>query len=92
RNWKEKVITQLSGGLAGMDKGRKVKVVNGLGRFTGVNTLEVEDENGVTVNNFDNAIIGAGSRPIQLPFKPDEDPRVCDYTDALKLKEVQKRM
>ncbi|MCX3880639.1 dihydrolipoyl dehydrogenase, partial [Stenotrophomonas maltophilia] len=31
RTWKEKVITQLTGGLAGMAKGRKVKVVNGLG-------------------------------------------------------------
>lgn len=29
---------QLTGGLAGMAKGRKVKVVNGLGKFTGANT------------------------------------------------------
>lgn len=61
---KEKVITQLTGGLAGMAKGRKVKVVNGLGKFTGANTTEVEGENGKTVINFDNAIIAAGSRPI----------------------------
>ncbi len=39
---------------------------------------------------FDNAIIAAGSRPIQLPFIPHEDPRVWDSTDALKLKEVPK--
>ena len=56
RTWKEKVITQLTGGLAGMAKGRKVKVVNGLGKFTGANTLEVEGENGKTVINFDNAL------------------------------------
>ena len=49
RTWKEKVINQLTGGLAGMAKGRKVKVVNGLGKFTGANTLEVEGENGKTV-------------------------------------------
>lgn len=47
-----------------MAKGRKVKVVNGLGKFTGANTTEVEGENGKTVINFDNAIIAAGSRPI----------------------------
>lgn len=88
RTWKEKVITQLTGGLAGMAKGRKVKVVNGLGKFTGANTLEVEGENGKTVINFDNAIIAAGSRPIQLPFIPHEDPRVWDSTDALELKSV----
>lgn len=75
-----------------MAKGRKVKVVNGLGKFTGANTLEVEGENGKTVINFDNAIIAAGSRPIQLPFIPHEDPRVWDSTDALELKSVPKRM
>lgn len=75
-----------------MAKGRKVKVVNGLGKFTGANTTEVEGENGKTVINFDNAIIAAGSRPIQLPFIPHEDPRVWDSTDALELKSVPKRM
>ncbi len=86
------MINQLTGGLAGMAKGRKVKVVNGLGKFTGANTTEVEGENGKTVINFDNAIIAAGSRPIQLPFIPHEDPRIWDSTDALELKEVPERL
>ncbi|AWS52373.1 MULTISPECIES: dihydrolipoyl dehydrogenase [Providencia] len=92
RLWKEKVINQLTGGLAGMAKGRKVNVVNGLGKFTGANTLVVEGENGSTTINFDNAIIAAGSRPIQLPFIPHEDPRIWDSTDALELKEVPERL
>ncbi|KFX05291.1 dihydrolipoamide dehydrogenase [Pectobacterium betavasculorum] len=92
RLWKEKVINQLTGGLAGMAKGRKVKVVNGLGKFTGANTLEVDGENGKTTINFDNAIIAAGSRPIQLPFIPHDDPRVWDSTDALELKNVPERL
>ncbi|WGL97646.1 dihydrolipoyl dehydrogenase [Arsenophonus sp. aPb] len=92
RLWKEKVIGQLTTGLAGMAKGRKVKVVNGLGKFTGANTLVVEGEKEVTTINFDNAIIAAGSRPIQLPFIPHDDPRVWDSTDALQLKKVPKRM
>lgn len=92
RSWKEKVITQLTGGLAGMAKGRKVKVVTGLGKFTGANTLVVEGVNGATTINFDNAIIAAGSRPIELPFIPHEDPRVWDSTDALELKEVPERL
>ncbi|WP_291972490.1 dihydrolipoyl dehydrogenase [Candidatus Symbiopectobacterium sp.] len=92
RLWKEKVITQLTGGLAGMAKGRKVKVVNGLGKFTGANTLEVDGAEGKTVINFDNAIIAAGSRPIQLPFIPHDDPRVWDSTDALELKNVPGRL
>ncbi|GGB62991.1 dihydrolipoyl dehydrogenase [Shewanella inventionis] len=88
RSYKEKVIGQLTGGLGGMAKMRKVTVVNGLGKFTGPNTIEVQGEDGVKVVNFDNAIIAAGSRPIKLPFIPHEDPRIWDSTDALELKEV----
>jgi dihydrolipoamide dehydrogenase len=92
RTWKEKVINQLTGGLSGMAKQRKVKVVNGFGKFTGANTLQVEGENGATTITFDNAIIAAGSRPIQLPFIPHDDPRVWDSTSALELKEVPERL
>ncbi|WP_133408327.1 dihydrolipoyl dehydrogenase [Parashewanella tropica] len=88
RSYKEEVIGKLTGGLGGMSKMRKVKVVNGLGKFTGPNSIEVEGEDGKTVVNFDNAIIAAGSRPIELPFIPHEDPRIWDSTDALELKEV----
>ncbi|QHP81788.1 dihydrolipoyl dehydrogenase [Pectobacterium odoriferum] len=92
RLWKEKVINQMTGGLAGMAKGRKVKVVNGLGKFAGANTLVVDGENGKTTITFDNAIIAAGSRPIQLPFIPHDDARVWDSTDALELKSVPERL
>ncbi|MGL4859438.1 MAG: dihydrolipoyl dehydrogenase [Enterobacteriaceae bacterium] len=92
RLWKEKVIGQLTGGLAGMAKGRKVEVVQGVGKFTGSNTLEVEGSEGPTTIHFEHAIIAAGSRPIQLPFIPHEDPRIWDSTDALALKEVPKRL
>ncbi|TDQ57165.1 dihydrolipoamide dehydrogenase [Mesocricetibacter intestinalis] len=92
RAWKEKVISQLTGGLAGMAKQRKVQVVNGYGKFSGPNTLIVAGEEGEITINFDNAIIAAGSRPIQLPFIPHEDPRIWDSTDALALKEVPKKL
>ncbi|ABE56657.1 dihydrolipoamide dehydrogenase [Shewanella denitrificans OS217] len=93
RGFKEKVIGQLTGGLGGMSKMRKVNVVNGLGKFTSPNTLEVTAEDGtVTVVTFEQAIIAAGSRPIKLPFIPHEDPRIWDSTDALELKEVPGKM
>ncbi len=87
RLWKEKVISQLTGGLGGMAKMRKVTIVNGYGKFTGPNTIVAEGEETTTIN-FDNAIIAAGSRPIKLPFIPHDDPRIWDSTDALELKEV----
>lgn len=92
RIWKDKVISQLTGGLAGMAKGRKVTVVNGEARFTGSHTLSVEGTEGATTITFDNAIVAAGSRPIELPFIPHEDPRVWDSTDALELKNVPERL
>ncbi|GIU53673.1 MULTISPECIES: dihydrolipoyl dehydrogenase [Shewanella] len=88
RGFKEKVVGQLTGGLGGMSKMRKVDVVNGYGKFTSPNTIEVQGEDGVKVINFEHAIIAAGSRPIELPFIPHEDPRIWDSTDALELKEV----
>jgi dihydrolipoamide dehydrogenase len=94
RLWKEKVISQLTGGLGGMAKMRKVNIVNGYGKFTGPNTIEAtnQDDGSVTTIKFDNAIVAAGSRPIKLPFIPHEDPRIWDSTDALNLKEVPGKM
>jgi dihydrolipoamide dehydrogenase len=88
RLWKEKVISQLTAGLDSMAKTRKVTVVNGLGKFSSPNSIEVDGKEGKTSVNFHDAIVAAGSRPIKLPFIPDEDPRIWDSTDALELKEV----
>ena len=92
RLWKEKVVSQLTNGLQGMAKMRKVTVINGFGRFTGANTIVVTGEKEKTTITFDNAIIAAGSRPVTLPFIPHDDPRVWDSTDALQLKSVPKRL
>jgi len=92
RLWKEKVVSQLTGGLQGMAKMRKVTVVNGFGKFTGANTIEVQGADEKTTITFDNAIIAAGSRPVKLPFIPHDDHRVWDSTDALELRCVPKRL
>ncbi len=92
RLWKEKVVGQLTGGLDSMAKKRKVTVVKGFGKFSSPNSIEVQGDAGQTVVNFQNAIIAAGSRPIELPFIPHDDPRIWDSTDALELKEVPGKM
>ena len=91
RSWKDSVVGQLTGGLDGMAKMRKVKVVYGYGKFTGSNTLVVEGEKGATTITFDNAIIAAGSKPVNLPFIPEDD-RVIDSTGALELKDVPEKL
>ncbi|PAJ74898.1 dihydrolipoyl dehydrogenase [Pseudoalteromonas sp. NBT06-2] len=91
RSWKNAVVSQLTGGLDGMAKMRKVKVVNGYGKFTGSNTLEVVDGDTTSTITFDNAIVAAGSQPVNLPFIPEDD-RVIDSTGALELKDVPEKL
>ena len=92
REWKEKVIGQLTNGLGGMAKLRKCQIITGNGKFTGPNTLSIEDNKETSSINFENAIIATGSKPIQLPFIPHDDPRIWDSTDALELKKIPKRL
>ncbi|UAA38067.1 dihydrolipoyl dehydrogenase [Paraneptunicella aestuarii] len=92
RGWKDSVVGQLTKGLAGMSKMRKVKHVQGYGKFTGSNTLEVEGKDGKTTITFDNAIIAAGSEPVALPFIPHDDPRVIDSTGALEMADIPAKM
>ncbi len=99
KGWKDKVVGKLTGGLAGMAKGRKVDVVRGVGQFLDPHHIEVELTEGPAqaktgakkVVKFAKAIIAAGSQVVRLPFIP-EDPRVLDSTGALELKEIPKRM
>src|SRR6056297_3877311 len=92
RKFKDDVIGQLTGGLGGLAKGRKVKVVQGYGTFTGPNMIEVVGDDGKTNVSFDQCIIAAGSEPVNLPFIPQDDERVIDSTGALELKDIPKRM
>jgi dihydrolipoamide dehydrogenase len=92
RGWKDSVVSQLTKGLSGMSKMRKVKHVQGYGKFTGGNTLEVEGPDGKTTITFDNAIIAAGSEPVTLPFIPHDDERVIDSTGALEMKDIPEKM
>ncbi|PHR69536.1 MAG: dihydrolipoyl dehydrogenase [Arcobacter sp.] len=82
--YKDGIVNKLSSGVAAMAKMRKVKVINGYADFTSSNTVVVKGDD-ETLITFENAIIAAGSRPIQLPFIPHEDPRIWDSTSALNL-------
>lgn len=89
RGYKEKVVSQLTRGLAGMARQRKVRSVQGVGRFVSANELEVTADDGSTqLLRFQQCIIAAGSQAVKLPNFPWDDPRVMDSTDALALADV----
>ncbi|MGB3126647.1 MAG: dihydrolipoyl dehydrogenase [Pseudomonas sp.] len=99
RAHKESVVHKLTGGLAGMAKGRSVEVVRGVGRFLDSHRIEValcsgsgqEHTGEKQVIRFKQCVIAAGSQAVKLPFMP-QDPRVVDSTGALELRAVPKRM
>jgi dihydrolipoamide dehydrogenase len=89
---KDKVVAKLTGGLAALAKQRKVQVVNGVGQFESPRTLTVQTDDGLKRIEFEQCIIAAGSRPVQIPGFPNDDPRLMDSTGALALQDIPKRM
>jgi dihydrolipoamide dehydrogenase len=87
REWKGEVVGKLTGGLAGLARQRKVKVVTGTARFTSDHTVDVDG----TSISFANCILAAGSRAAELPGLPDDD-RIIDSTRALELGDVPGRL
>ena len=88
RDWKKGIVNQLTAGLKSLAKQRKVEIVNGLGEFRDKNHLYVTDNEGKkTTIYFENAVIAAGSKPVKLPFLP-EDSRIIDSTGALELTDI----
>ncbi|MDA3870331.1 MAG: dihydrolipoyl dehydrogenase [Gammaproteobacteria bacterium] len=89
---KDKIISTLTGGLAGLAKQRKVQIVTGYGKFTSPKTIAVEGADGTKTISFDDVIIAAGSSVMKIPSLPYDDERLMDSTGALELKEIPKRL
>jgi len=87
---KEEIIGQLTGGLDGLCKARKITRLTGKGVFKDQKTLVAAGTDGEQEIHFRHAIIATGSRPFILPDIPD-DPRIWDSSAALELREVPKR-
>ena len=92
RGFKDKVVGQLTKGLAGMAKQRKVRVVTGVGTFVSPHEIEVDGADGKQLIRFEQCIIAAGSQAVKLPGFPWDDPRVMDSTDALELADIPKKL
>jgi len=92
RHFKQSVVDRLTKGLSALAKARQVEVVQGEGRFTSANVLTVEAGTETKTIRFESAIVAVGSRVVELPGVPYEDPRVIDSTGALELQDIPKRL
>lgn len=90
---KDKIVKELTQGVAFLLKKNKITTFKGLGRVTGPNQVEVTMENGLKpVITSKNIVIATGSTPIELPFLKFDEKRIVSSTGALTLAEVPKRL
>ncbi len=90
---KEKVVGQLTQGVAGLFKSNKVEGIAGTGKVIAKNKVEVTGHDGKTEElEAKNIIIAAGSVPIDIPPAPVDQDTIVDSTGALEFSEVPKKL
>ena len=80
---KDTIVKGLVRGLAGLLRYRKVDVVRGRGRLTGVGKVEVEEPGGFRLLEGRHVILATGSAPVELPGFPFDGRRIVSSDHAL---------
>ena len=90
---KDKIVKQLTGGIAGLFKHNGVTAISGTGKVIAGAKVEVTDKDGnVQVLEASNIIVAAGSVPVNIPPAPLDNEYIIDSTGALELTEVPARL
>ncbi|WGK69986.1 dihydrolipoyl dehydrogenase [Candidatus Haliotispira prima] len=95
RAYRDSVMNKLTNGLSMLAKQRKVTHIEGVATFKDDHTFSVRPHKGAGEEfdvAFDNCILAIGSRPVQIPSFPNDDPRLIDSTGALKVEDVPKKL
>ena len=93
QDWKSGIIKRLTGGVASLEKGNGVRIIQGVAAFRSPKQLEVIGaDDRVQMVDFDNVIIATGSVPLELPPIPVDGDFVIGSTEALDLREVPEHM
>lgn len=92
RNWKNEVVSKLTGGTGQLAKQRKINMIQGMATFVDSSTLKIEKVDGTTQTlTFIKAVLATGSRPIELPIAP-KSKRILNSTTALDIESIPKTM
>lgn len=89
---KQKVVDQTCDGVKFLMTKNKIDLYEGLGSFVDENTINIAKKDGDEKISAKNIIIATGSKPTELPFAKFDKERIISSTEALKLKEVPKKM
>jgi dihydrolipoamide dehydrogenase len=87
--WKDAIVKQLTGGVAGLFKANGVEWMRGTGRFKDSSTIAVEGGEDVS---FKSAVVATGSFPLRPPIEGIDSARCVDSTGLLSQTEVPKRL
>jgi len=88
RDWKESILTKLSGGIANLAKMRGVEIWHGRGYFEDSQTLRVETDQGQKFIRFEQAIVAVGSKAAMPKAFDLGNPRIMTSNEALELAEI----
>jgi dihydrolipoamide dehydrogenase len=90
---KEEVISQTCNGIKFLMDKNNITVYQGVGSFVDKTTIAIQDGDGNrTTITAKNSIIATGSKPNFFPgMEPDKE-RIITSTEALKMKEIPKKM
>lgn len=90
--WKDGIVAKLNGGVAGLMKRAKAKVLNGWASFSDAKTCTVKAADGTeTKVSAEHVLLATGSEPVELPFLPFGGD-VISSTGALSLSAVPKKL
>jgi len=89
RDFKNKVVGQLTSGAGQVRNLRKVQHVQGMAAFRDARTLDIDKVDGTKETlTFEHCIIATGSVPTKIPGLSIDSPRLMDSTGALELPDV----
>lgn len=92
-NRKAEVVSQTCNGIKYLMDKNKIDVHYGLGSFVDKNTIKVTDKDGKeTQLSTKYAIIATGSKPNYFPGMEPDKKRIITSTEALKMKEIPKKL
>ena len=85
--WKDGIVTRLTGGVSGLLRKAKVRLVTGEARLRDGKTAVVDTPEGPVMIHAEALVIATGSAPVELPTLPFGG-KVISSTDALSLSEL----
>ena len=90
---KDKIVSQLTGGVSSLLKANGVSVITGSAVLLAGRQVEVTDASGEkSTHTADNIVLAAGSEPAAIPPAPVDGDRVVDSTGALCFEAVPERL